>query len=136
MIPVKIETLLEGRKVERNRIEYKEGFNPEEVVHTICGYANDIAGVDGGYMVLGVKAEDGIPVLPPTGFAPEYLDDIQLKIFQYCNLIEPRYVPKIEVAEYQGIYLIYLKCAAGDAGPYQAPVDVQRRCSCRNPNIH
>ena len=27
MIPIKIETLLEGRKVEQNRIEYKEGEN-------------------------------------------------------------------------------------------------------------
>lgn len=52
------------------------------------------------------------------------LDDIQLKIFQYCNKIEPRYIPKIEVVEYQGVNLVYLKCAAGDAGPYQAPVDV------------
>lgn len=45
MIPIKIVTMLEGRKVERNRIEYKEGFNPSEIVYTICGYANDIAGV-------------------------------------------------------------------------------------------
>ena len=52
------------------------------------------------------------------------LDDIQLKIFQYCNEIEPRYIPKIEIMEYQGANLVYLKCAAGDAGPYQAPVDV------------
>ncbi len=52
------------------------------------------------------------------------LDDIQLKIFQYCNKIEPRYIPKIEIMEYQGANLVYLKCAAGDAGPYQAPVDV------------
>ena len=26
--------------------------------------------------------------------------------------------------EYQGVNLVYLKCAAGDAGPYQTPVDV------------
>ncbi len=32
MIPIKIETLLEGRKVGQNRIEYKEGFNPSEIV--------------------------------------------------------------------------------------------------------
>lgn len=38
---------MEGRKVEQNRIEYKEGFNPSDIVHTICAYANDIAGVDG-----------------------------------------------------------------------------------------
>ena len=124
MIPIKIETLLEGRKVERNRIEYKEGFNPSEIVHTICGYANDIAGVDGGYLVIGVKTENGLPILPPIGVPDELLDDIQLKIFQYCNKIEPRYIPKIEIVEYQGVNLVYLKCAAGDAGPYQAPVDV------------
>ncbi|MBD5500276.1 MAG: hypothetical protein HDR10_03590 [Lachnospiraceae bacterium] len=44
MIPIKIETILEGHKVEQNRIEYKEGFNLSEIVYTICGYANDIAG--------------------------------------------------------------------------------------------
>ena len=124
MIPIKIETLLEGRKVERNRIEYKEGFNSSEIVHTICGYANDIAGVDGGYLVIGVKTENGRPILPPIGVPDELLDDIQLKIFQYCNKIEPRYIPKIEIVEYQGVNLVYLKCAAGDAGPYQAPMDV------------
>ncbi len=124
MIPIKIETLLEGRKVEQNRIEYKKGFNPADIVHTICAYANDIAGVDGGYLVIGVKAENGIPVLPPIGLPSELLDDIQLKIFQYCNKIELRYIPKIDVVEYKGVNLVYLKCAAGDAGPYQAPIDV------------
>lgn len=73
MIPIKIETLLEGRKVEQNRIEYKAGFNPEDVVHTVCAYANDIAGVDGGYLVIGVKAKNGIPVLPPVGVPREAL---------------------------------------------------------------
>ena len=38
MIPIKIETLLDGRRVEQNRIEYKEGFNPSDIVHTICAY--------------------------------------------------------------------------------------------------
>ena len=124
MIPIKVETLLEGRKVEQNRIEYKAGFNPSEVVHTVCAYANDIAGVDGGYLVLGVQTENGLPVLPPVGLPEELLDDIQLKIFQYCNKIEPRYIPKIDIVEYKGVHLVYLKCAAGDAGPYQAPMDV------------
>ena len=76
------------------------------------------------YLVIGVKAENGIPVLPPVGLPSELLDDVQLKIFQYCNKIDPRYIPKIDVVEYKGVNLVYLKCAAGDAGPYQAPVDV------------
>ena len=93
-------------------------------MRTICGYANDIVGVDGGYLVIGVKTENGRPILPPVGGPDELLDDVQLKIFQYCNKIEPRYIPKIEIVEYQEVNLVYLKCAAGDAGPYQASVDV------------
>lgn len=51
------------------------------------------------------------------------MDITQQEIFQYCNQIVPRYIPKIEVINYknQGTYLIYLWCSAGDSGPYQAP---------------
>jgi ATP-dependent DNA helicase RecG len=126
MIPLKIEKLLAGRVVEQNRVEYKEGWNPNDIIHSICAYANDYHNMNGGYLVLGVKANDGIPELPPKGLPESELDSIQQEIFQYCNQIVPRYIPKIEVVNYQekGIYLIYLWCTAGDSGPYQAPVDV------------
>ena len=126
MIPLKIETLLEGQVVEKNRVEYKEGWNPSDIIHTICAFANDLDNVNGGYVVIGVAADEGIPILPPVGIKPELLDNIQQKIFQYCNCIEPRYIPNIEVVEYPDpdTHLIYLKCSAGDAGPYQAPIDV------------
>ena len=126
MIPLKIEKLLAGRVVEQNRVEYKEGWNPNDIIHSICAYANDYHNMNGGYLVIGVKANDGIPELPPKGLPENELDSIQQEIFQYCNQIVPRYIPKIEVVNYQekGIYLIYLWCTAGDSGPYQAPVDV------------
>lgn len=126
MIPLKIETLLEGQVVEKNRVEYKAGWNPSDIIHTICAFANDLDNVNGGYLVIGVAENEGIPILPPIGIKPELLDMIQQEIFQYCNRIEPRYIPTIEVVEYPGsdTHLIYLKCSAGDAGPYQAPADV------------
>ncbi len=74
--------------------------------------------------MIGIKTENGLPVLPPIGVPDELLDDMQLKIFQYCNKIKQRYIPKIEIVEYQGVNLMHLKCASGDAGPYQATVDV------------
>ena len=40
--------------------------------------------------MIGVKTENGLPILPPVGVPDELLDDIQLKIFQYCNKIEPQ----------------------------------------------
>lgn len=126
MIPLKIETLLEGQVVEQNRVEYKEGWNPGDIIHTICAFANDYDNVNGGYLVIGVAAIDGIPILPPKGVEKGQVDSIQQEIFQYCNKIEPRYIPTIEVVKYPNddTHLIYLKCSAGDAGPYQAPVDV------------
>ena len=41
MIPLKLETLLNGRVVEQDRVEYKRGWNPTETIQTICAYAND-----------------------------------------------------------------------------------------------
>lgn len=126
MIPLKIEKLLAGRVVEQNRVEYKEGWNPNDIIHSICAFANDYHNMNGGYLVIGVKANDGIPEVPPKGLPEQELDTIQQEIFQYCNQIVPRYIPKIEIVNYleQGIYLIYLWCTAGDSGPYQAPIDV------------
>ena len=41
-LPVNIDDLVNHRKVEYARIEYKEGWNPEKVLHTLCAFANDI----------------------------------------------------------------------------------------------
>ena len=35
MIPLKIETLLEGRVVEHDRVEYKTGWNPNDIIHSM-----------------------------------------------------------------------------------------------------
>ena len=58
-----------------------------------------------------------MPVFPLEGIPKEKLDSIQQEIFQYCNQIIPRYIPRMEVVDYknEGTYLIYLWCSAGDA---------------------
>ena len=55
MIPLKIETLLDGRVVEHDRVEYKTGWNPNTIIHSICAFANDYDNTNGGYIVIGVK---------------------------------------------------------------------------------
>ncbi len=126
MIPLKIETLLEGRVVEHDRVEYKTGWNPNDIIHSICAFANDFDNTNGGYIVIGVKEQNGMPVFPLEGVPKENLDSIQQEIFQYCNQIVPRYIPKMQIVNYkdEGTYLIYLWCSAGDSGPYQAPKSV------------
>ena len=124
MIPLKIETLLDGRVVEQDRVEYKKGWNPSDTIHTMCAYANDFNNSNGGYIVIGVDTKYGRPVLPPVGIETDKLDFVQQEIVQYCNLIEPRYLPRTEIIEYQGQNVIYLWCPAGNHGPFKAPVDV------------
>ncbi len=41
-LPVNIKELLNGETVEWERIELKEGWNPEPVIRTIGAFANDI----------------------------------------------------------------------------------------------
>ena len=49
-LPINIADLLEKRKVESNRIEFKEGWNPTSIYHSICAFANDIDNIGGGYI--------------------------------------------------------------------------------------
>jgi ATP-dependent DNA helicase RecG len=58
-LPVNIDDLINHRKVEWARIEYKEGWNPEKVLHTLCAFAN-------------VMREIGSP--PPVFSSPENRD--------------------------------------------------------------
>jgi ATP-dependent DNA helicase RecG len=127
VIPLKLETLLEGRVVEQDRVEYKRGWNPSDTIHTICAFANDFTNTNGGYIVIGIGEQDGRPLLPPAGVDANVLDDIQKELFQYCNLIEPRYIPQLKIVKYQGRYIVYLWCSAGDDGPYMAPKEVYSR---------
>ena len=61
---VNISEILKGRTVEWDRIEYKSGWNPAEVIKTICAFANDLNNWGGGYIFIGIEEKDGIPQLP------------------------------------------------------------------------
>ncbi|MDR1065192.1 MAG: putative DNA binding domain-containing protein [Oscillospiraceae bacterium] len=127
MIPLKLETLLQGRVVEQDRVEYKRGWNPSEIITTICAYANDFSNINGGYIVVGIEEKDGRPLLPPVGLDENKLDKIQQELFQYCNSIMPRYIPQTEIVRYKDKYIMYLWCSAGDDGPYSAPENVHSK---------
>ena len=66
-LPINIDHLLRQRTIEGERIEYKAGWNPKSVLHTICAFANDFHNLGGGYVVLGVEEKNGRPLLPPKG---------------------------------------------------------------------
>ena len=60
-IPTNIKTLLSGEVVEWARIEFKETWDAEASLKTICAFANDIDNWGGGYIVIGVRDKNGEP---------------------------------------------------------------------------
>ena len=70
-IPVNLEDLLQKNKVESNRIEFKEGWNPDRIYRSICAFANDFDNIGGGYILIGVEEENGVAKRPVKGLPVE-----------------------------------------------------------------
>ena len=51
-LEVSIEDLLNKQRVESDRIEFKTGFNPDEIYHSVCAFANDFNNEGGGAILL------------------------------------------------------------------------------------
>ena len=125
-IPVNINKLLYGKVVEWERLDFKRGWNPEDVMHSACAFANDIHNWGGGYIIVGVEEENGMPVLPPQGVALEKLDDIQKELVKLCNMIQPVCNVISKPVEVDGKMVLLLWVPGGDARPYKAPVSLSK----------
>jgi len=125
-LPINIENLLTSRTVEWERLEFKAGWNPKAVLHTMCAFANDFHNLGGGYIIIGVGEEDGHPVLPPTGLPVKQLDTIQKEIVELGYRIVPYYHPIITPFEVNGRHILVLWAAGGQTRPYKAPVSLAK----------
>ena len=123
-IPINMEDLLNKRKIESDRIEFKEGWNPISIYRSICAFANDIDNLGGGYILVGVKEKSGIAERPVKGIPIEQLDDIQQQMVRYNNMIEPYYQPRIAVEEVDGQQILAIWVPSGIERPYTVPSDV------------
>lgn len=120
-IPTCIKTLLSGEVVEWARIEFKETWDAEASLKSVCAFANDLDNWGGGYIVIGVEEMNGQPRYPLKGVAVDKIDAYQKSILSKCKLIRPAYMPIVEVAEYEKKKFIVLWCPGGDNRPYSSP---------------
>lgn len=125
-LPINIQDLFTGRVVEWERLEFKEGWNPETIVQSICAFANDFHNWGGGYLVIGVAELDGKPVLPPKGLEPEQVDAIQKKLLELAHKIRPAYHPIAVPATVQDKLILVIWVPGGDLRPYKAPVSLAK----------
>lgn len=85
-LPINIELLIKQRIVENSRIDYKKNWNPEDIIHSICAFANDIDNWGGGYIVVGIEEINGMSKFPISGLEKNSIDNINKELLQYCNL--------------------------------------------------
>jgi ATP-dependent DNA helicase RecG len=120
-LPININDLLHRRAVESERIEYKEGWNPEVILHTLCAFANDFHNLGGGYVVIGVTEENGQPQLPPVGIAPSKIDAIQKELLNLgYSAIAPHFHPLTATYEIEEKTILVLWAPGGETRPYKA----------------
>ncbi len=126
MLPINVTELLEQNRIESNRIEYKKGWNPTAIYHTICAFANDFENLGGGYIVVGVETdnETGKVIRPVCGIAEEELDKIQQNMVGFNNKFIPYYQPQISVEEIDGKKVFVIRVSRGQNRPYTIPIDV------------
>ncbi len=119
-IPITMQAILDGSIVEDERVEFKETWDPQASLKTICAFANDLNNWGGGYIVIGVRElSDGSKDL--IGVQPVDVDKWMKDILNKCKLIQPDYMPISEVATYQDKRFIILWCPGGSVRPYSSP---------------
>lgn len=123
-LEVSIESLLNKEKIESNRIEFKEGWNPDAIYRSICAFANDFDSQGGGYIIIGVEEKDGVAARPVLGVQENLLDKIQKEMVGYDKKIIPAYSPKTYIEEVDGKKIIAIWVATGIERPYKVPDNV------------
>ncbi len=123
-LPVNIRELINGTTVEWERIEFKKGWNPVSVLHSICAFANDINNWGGGYVILGIDEKEGRPVLPPVGLDITSIDKIQKDLLNLCNQLRPVYFPIVQPVVIQEKHVLIIWVPGGTTSPYKAPVSL------------
>lgn len=130
-IPINIEDLLNKQKIESNRIEFKRGWNPDKIYHTICAFATDLDNTGGGYILVGVEQdENGIAKRPVKGLPIETIDGILQDMVGYdakitsSNLKSVAYNSRVSLEEVDGQSILVIWVPTGPNRPYCVPESV------------
>ena len=124
-LAINIEDLLNKQKIESNRIEFKKGWNPASIYHSVCAFANDFDDLGGGYILVGVDSDDaGMAIRPVEGVPIKKIDGILQDMVGYNNKLSPYYMPRTSVEEVDGRQVLAIWCPAGINRPYSVPENV------------
>lgn len=135
-LPINIEDLLNKRKVESNRIEFKSGWNPDKIYHTVCAFATDLENTGGGYILVGVEEENGIAKRPVKGLNEKEIDEILKDMIGFDAKIEPAYMTKVSLEIVDGKQILVIWVPSGQNRPYSVMESVVAKKSTPKFYVH
>jgi ATP-dependent DNA helicase RecG len=123
---ININDLLSARTVESDRIEFKEGWNPDAIYRSICAFANDFENIGGGYILVGVEEDENTKTAkrPVIGLSTKQIGVIQQEMIGYNNLLKPYYAPRLFIEDVDGNQIIVLWVTGGSERPYEVPESI------------
>lgn len=121
-LPTYIANFLRSHKIERSRMEYSGDWNPEQILHTICAFANDNPTQSEGCIIIDISSSKESSSFSTDGLKQATVDRIYKELLQICNLIEPHYIPVVEQVALEEKALIVLQIPPGTDRPYKCPV--------------
>jgi len=112
---------------ESEQTEWKENVaDIDDVVETLCAFANDLANLGGGYVVCGAreaKDEHGFPLLVTTGLTASRLREVEGTVLTRCReRVSPPIVPRVEelpAATEDRRILVFIQPATGQAHTFR-----------------
>ena len=125
ILPINLDDLLHQRSVESARVEFKaswdEGRTGNQVLKTVCAFANDLQNLNGGYVVVGVGERGGHAVLPPVGLDPEGLERAQKWLRGNCRRMDPPCAPVFSPESVDDRHILVVWVPASEDRPHRAP---------------
>ena len=76
--------------------------------------------------MIGVREKEGRPQHPLKGVPAEKIDGYLKDMLNKCKLIQPEYLPIVEVADYEGKKFIVIRVPGGNSRPYSSPKNMSR----------
>lgn len=123
-LPININDLLTSHAIESDRIEFKEGWNPDSIYRSICAFANDFENIGGGYILVGVAEQDGRAKRPVLGLDDQQISLIQQRMLGYNNLIRPVYHPRLFIEEVDQKRILILWVPGSANRPHEVPENI------------
>lgn len=105
-LPISIKQLFSSNVIETERVELKKGWNPQDIIHSLCAFANDINNFGGGYIVVGIDEKSGLQNPNNVGINENEIDKVQKELYELSHKILPNYFPISSIEKYEGKILL------------------------------